>query len=439
MDRLPPPSTAPAGWYPDPTSAGLRYFDGVRWHPPDHPTFHVEEVEQHPDLPLAAAIGALVVLVLSLVVGKSVVDALVDREWPLISYITISAVLSYGPSIAWLYYVRRRWGAGRFAAIGWRFRWIDLGWGPITWAAAIGVQIAVAAVVLVFDIPLSSNVESISEGDADRAYLVATVIAAVIAAPVVEELVFRGLVLRGLLSRVGAVPAIGLQGVLFGVAHVDPARGVGNTGLVIVLSGVGIALGTSAYLTRRLGSAVIAHAIFNGVVVAILLTGVLDAADRDLFEGGSAELEVVDEPHVAEPGGDEHHGRADDPVDVDERVDVDELDVLQRGARLGPDPALGDVLQRRGVALDRAGGPRRSRAAPVTAPRPPHARRCRAGRCDWTVRGRRPPARSVRPRSRSRGRGRPPDGARSPAAGSPSGRTPPGRAGWPRTASSPRS
>lgn len=337
MEQLPPPTTAPAGWYPDPVTGQHRYFDGVRW---ADVGFRVERAEEHPHLPLAAALGALVVLVVSLVTGKAVVDALVGRDWPLITYITISAVISYGPSLVWLAYVRRRWGAGRFESLGWRFRWVDLAWGPVTWLSAIGVQLVLAAVVLIFDIPLSSNVESISEADADRAYLIATAVAAVVAAPIVEELVFRGLVLRGLLSRLGPVLAVAIQGVLFGVAHVDPVRGVGNLGLAIVLSGVGIALGTAAYLTRRLGPAVIAHAIFNGVVVAILLSGVLDDVDRDWLdsrspEGGAraasaatVELEVVDETHVAEPGGHEHHGVVDDQLHVVERVGVHQLDVL---------------------------------------------------------------------------------------------------------------
>lgn len=332
MDQLPPPTVAPAGWYPDPVTGAPRYFDGHRWEP-STPAFELETVEEHPQLPLAAALGALGVLVVSLLAGKAVVEALVERDWPLIVYICISALLSYGPSIGWLFYVRRRWGAGRLEAAGWRFRWIDLAWGPLVWVSAIGVQLVFAAIVLVFDIPLSSNVESVTDADADRAYLVATAIAAVVAAPIVEELIFRGLVLRGFLSRLGPTVSIGLQGALFGVAHVDPARGTGNVGLAIVLSGVGIALGTAAYLTRRLGPAVIAHAIFNGVVLAILLSGVLDGVDRDPFaasaDATAAELEVVDEAHVAEPGGGEHDDRAVDGVDVGQRLDVHQLDVLE--------------------------------------------------------------------------------------------------------------
>jgi len=138
------------------------------------------------------------------------------------------------------------------------------------------------------------------------------VIAAVIAAPVVEELVFRGLVMRSLLSKLPAVAAIVLQGVLFGVAHIDPVRGIGNTGLALILSGVGISLGTAAYLLRRIGPTVVAHAIFNGVVMILLLTGIRDRLledNPDLFERGASVAEqvaVVDQPHVAEP-----HGRRD--------------------------------------------------------------------------------------------------------------------------------
>ena len=279
MASLPPPTSAPAGWYPDPSGIGARYFDGRAW-AASRPGF--TEPEQHPSLPLGAALGALAVLIVSLLGGKTLVDWLTRFEWPVIVYVVLLAVVGYGPSLAWGAYVRRRWGSHRLTSLGWRFRWSDLGWGPLTWLGAVGTQLVLASLVLVFDIPLSSNVDSASDLDADRAYLVATLVTAVIAAPVIEELVFRGLVLRGLLSRMGPAPAILAQGVLFGLAHVDPVRGVGNIGLALVLSGVGVTFGVGAYLTRRLGPTVIAHAIFNGVVMVIVLSGVLDDVETDL-------------------------------------------------------------------------------------------------------------------------------------------------------------
>ena len=306
MSQLPPPSTAPAGWYPDALGNGERYFDGRNWAPS---TPVLEQPEEHPSLPISAALGALVVLMASLVVSKIVVDAVIDREWPLMVYIAISVLLSYGPSVLWGIYVRRRWGAGQLASLGWRFRWSDLGWGPLTWLAAIVSQSVLAAVVLIFDIPLSSNIEGAGDFDADRAYLIATLVAAVIAAPVVEEIVFRGLVLRGFLSRMGPVLAIGLQGILFGVAHVDPVRGIGNVGLALVLSGVGITFGAAAYFTHRLGPTVIAHAIFNAVVFTVVLTGVFDDIEPDFGRTATSvpvEYSVVDQAHVPEPGGQQH-------------------------------------------------------------------------------------------------------------------------------------
>jgi membrane protease YdiL (CAAX protease family) len=284
---LPPPTTAPAGWYPDPVSGGMRYFDGRAWAPA---TPRFEERQPHPDLPVAAAVGALLILLGSLIGGRALIDVLIRFDWPVLVYVALLTIVGYGPSLAWCWYVRRRWAAGESSGIGWRFRWSDLGWGPLTYIAAFGSQVVVAALVLLLEIPLSSNVDDVTELDVDRSYLVATVITAVVAAPVVEELVFRGVVLRGFLSRLGAVLAISLQGVLFGVAHVDPVRGAGNIGLAMVLSAVGIALGAAAYLTRRIGATVIAHAIFNGVVMIIVLTGVLDDVDTEL--GGVLRLVI---------------------------------------------------------------------------------------------------------------------------------------------------
>ena len=95
---------------------------------------------------------------------------------------------------------------------------------------------------------------------------------AVVAAPIVEEMIFRGLMLRGLLSRMSAWLAVGVQGLLFGAVHVDPVRGIGNIGLALVLSAVGVVFGGAAYLLRRIGPTILAHAIFNGVVMVIVLT-----------------------------------------------------------------------------------------------------------------------------------------------------------------------
>ncbi|MAT06452.1 MAG: hypothetical protein CL424_15545 [Acidimicrobiaceae bacterium] len=191
----------------------------------------------------------------------------------------MSAVVSYGPSLAWAWHIRGRDGDGTWSALGWRPRWSDLGWGPLTWLTAVLCQATMAAIILALDIPFTSNIDEGELSGDDRTYVVALLVAAVIAAPLVEELIFRGIVLRGFVGRMPLVVALVLQGVLFGAAHVDPSRGVGNLGLVMVLSTVGVVLGASAYVFRRLGPPMLAHAILNGVALAIVLSGWLDGVE----------------------------------------------------------------------------------------------------------------------------------------------------------------
>jgi uncharacterized protein len=334
MSAFPPPTTGPAGWYPDPEGrVALRYFDGRQWEPPATAAFEPERAP-HPTLPLPAAVGALAILVVSLVGGRFLIDELVTFGWPVLVYVTILAVVGYGPSLWWCWYVSRRWGSRSLADdIGLRARWSDLGWGPLIWVAAVMCQVVVAAVVLVARVPTSSNTEGIGDLQADRSYVIALLVTAVIAAPLVEEMVFRGVVLRGLLSRFGVIVSIGVQAVLFGVAHIDPVRGIGNVGLAVVLSAVGVALGTAAYLLRRIGPTILAHAIFNGIVLAIVLTGVVDRLQDRLDQSG-AQVSVVDQPDVAEP-----HGKHEQPLVVEMhqggKALVDDVGVLEAGPRFG--------------------------------------------------------------------------------------------------------
>jgi membrane protease YdiL (CAAX protease family) len=279
MSSFPPPTTAPAGWYPDPYGGGSRYFDGRAWAPLG-PAF--DEREAHPTLPLAAAVGALAILAASLVVGRALGAWLDDYDWPTLLYVVLSTAIGYGPSLAWCLYVRRRWGGGRLAGLGWRFRVSDVGWGPVTYLVSFGVELGLGALMVALDVPFTSNIDDVSDLKVDRVYLVSMLIVIVIVAPMIEELIFRGVVLRGLLSRTAPAVAIGLQGVLFGCAHIDPARGTGNIGLAILLSGVGITLGASAYLFRRIGPTVVAHGILNGIAMLLVLSGWLDDVDTEL-------------------------------------------------------------------------------------------------------------------------------------------------------------
>ena len=48
---------------------------------------------------------------------------------------------------------------------------------------------------------------------------------------------------------------------LFGAAHFDPDYGREGIGLIIALSVAGVGFGVGCYLLRRLGPAIIAHAV----------------------------------------------------------------------------------------------------------------------------------------------------------------------------------
>ncbi|HEX3089225.1 MAG TPA: CPBP family glutamic-type intramembrane protease [Ilumatobacteraceae bacterium] len=263
----------PTGWFPDPwNAAGVRYWDGRGW--TGHVAVPTDEKQPHPTLPIRAAWGAVITLLVSLIAGRYLLKAISSYDWPIAVYVTILAIIGYAPAIAWCWYSSRRWGTGRFRAdVGLRARWADAGWGPLTWGACLLTQVFVGLIVTTLKIPFTSNVKEVSDLHNDRGYVVSLLVLAVVAAPICEEIVFRGVILRGFLSRHKPAAAIGLQGLLFGMAHFDPIRGTGNIGLVLVLASVGCTLGTAAYLFRRIAPTMIAHAILNAIAMAIALSG----------------------------------------------------------------------------------------------------------------------------------------------------------------------
>lgn len=276
-----PPRSAPAGWYADPYgSVYARYFDGYRWtpyvaHPAQLQQRPPAEEEPHPVLPLPVTIGAIAILAASLITTNQLIDSLADRGWNVVVYMAVVVVTGYGPSLAWLAYASHRWGTGRvFSDLGVRFRWVDLGWGPLIWISTSVAMVTTLALMKVLDVPYRGNLDTDSGGpfERDNTTIVSFIVAAVICAPVVEEAVFRGAMMRGLLSKMPAVPAIAIQAVLFGAAHFNPDFGREAIGLVIALSVAGAGLGLACYLLRRLGPVMIAHAVMNGVAITVALT-----------------------------------------------------------------------------------------------------------------------------------------------------------------------
>jgi membrane protease YdiL (CAAX protease family) len=267
-------STPAPGWYPDPYQPEWRrYWDGGRW-TGDLAVPRVVPPPPRPKLPFVVAVGAIASIAIPLAISRVLLRNLAQYEWPIVVYLVIAAVLAYVPPLIFWVYASGRWGSGhRRLDVGLLVKWKDLGWGPVTWLACLGAEVVMAVVVKIAHVPFQSNTESLHDLHDRRGYVVAMLLLAVLIAPIVEEIIFRGLVLRGLQSRMGPVAAIAVQGVLFGMAHISPERGMRNIGLVMVLSSVGMVLGASAYLLRRLGPTMIAHAIMNGIAMAIVLSG----------------------------------------------------------------------------------------------------------------------------------------------------------------------
>jgi membrane protease YdiL (CAAX protease family) len=214
----------------------------------------------------------------SIIAVGAVLDELAERDWPVPALMGVAAAVGYVPSIVWLGFVSRRWGTGRpLTDLGVRFRPSDVGWGPLVWISTTMAMAAMVQVVRGLDIPYRGNLDldragaGILAADVDRTAVVALVVSAVICAPIVEEAVFRGALLRGLLSKMPAAPAIVMQGMLFGSAHFTPEFGRDNIGLILVLSVAGTGFGLAAYLLRRIGPTMIAHALLNGVAITVAL------------------------------------------------------------------------------------------------------------------------------------------------------------------------
>ena len=273
-----------AGWYPDPwIHGGWRWWDGRMWSPvagfgniaPGAGGSGVAERRWFPpipQLPLIAGIVMYLGLAASVVVDRA--SVLTSGAAALILGLTSLALsLTVAPGLSIL--TSLRWGTRRyFRDTGFRFRWSDLWIGPVVAVAAWIATITVGIAVQVLGVPSGTNTDGIKDSvdKGGAAVVVIVVLLACILAPITEELAMRGVVMRALRSRTGVAAAILIQGVLFGALHILPSLGWENIGLVAILSTTGIVFGIGAWMTGRIGTTMIAHAIFNGSQIALLLT-----------------------------------------------------------------------------------------------------------------------------------------------------------------------
>ncbi len=81
--------------------------------------------------------------------------------------------------------------------------------------------------------------------------------------PVCEELLCRGFLLSSLKTRFGAVRAVALTALLFGLLHLDASR-------IPATAAAGVVLGTVAILTRSIFGSILFHSVYNAVLALAL-------------------------------------------------------------------------------------------------------------------------------------------------------------------------
>lgn len=306
----PPPALPGPGWYPDPGGAPdtVRWWNGSTWTayvyvlppgalrqltsgaPPPTLTAAVPLTAARalqsagaagpaPVIPLRALWWALAGFVIGELAGGVLAASAAVASGTPSSQLTSSAPLDLiGEFGLWAgllgacVVVSRRFGTlslGRDLLL--KFRPADLGIGALAALGAFAVDLVVGSVFLHTRFQ-GTNTQLLTGQRHDEAGFVVVTLIAAVGAPFFEELFFRGLVRRVLESRVGSVAAVLLQAGLFGFAHFEPSNGLGNVSVVVAIAGVGLVLGFTVRQTRRLGSSMVGHGLFNLVVAVIVVT-----------------------------------------------------------------------------------------------------------------------------------------------------------------------
>jgi uncharacterized protein len=290
-------TTAPAGWYPDPMALPasppvLRWWDGVRWagwvavdgvvsaSPIREPGRQPSEPDDERMVLGGPALGltiAAVVWSIVLTIGVTVVAALVGLDTDA-QLLAAGALGLYAGLVLGCVVVHRRFGTpGRFRRdYGFTYGRGDWWRGLVASLAARGggMVLAVILAIVLGDLIDADEIDQLpTDGDTTAAFLLTFAVVALVLAPIVEELFFRGLLLRALEGVVPDWLALGIQGVLFGLAHVSFGFGLGNLLVVVPIGFGGVAFGWLAQRYRRLGQWILGHAWFN--LVAVLVTVVV--------------------------------------------------------------------------------------------------------------------------------------------------------------------
>lgn len=298
----PPTSGLPRpGWYLDPArpGSGYRWWDGNTWTddvaPFGWPVLSdgqapAPDVGATPPQPgggpappapagkPAIPLRAVWYAVLGLVVGEVVGGALGGIAYAFTGHANSAAVTVLGEVGLWIgmlgsaIYVSRRFGTSSLSrdfTLG--IRWADVAPGILV--AVVGTALSVIASTAFAGTRFAGTNTQILTGQRhNSAGIAAVTVIVAVGAPFFEELFFRGLIRTALVGRFGPTGAIIGQGLLFGLAHYQPANGLGNVSIIVTIVALGIVLGYTARRTGRLGAGMIGHGLFNLVAAILVVT-----------------------------------------------------------------------------------------------------------------------------------------------------------------------
>ena len=270
---------ADKGWQPDPFGRyAHRWWDGAAW------TAYVtnggdaqwdsaplaEPVDQSPGLPgIGVAIIGYAIGVAGAFGVHAALDALPSTE------LVVSSLALWAGLLGAVAVVSSRRGTGSVVTdFAFRFRWADLGFGV---AASLVGRVLAGYAVSPFPLPRSGRSggggRSVFDGQRSTTVWLILVFVVCVGAPLVEELFFRGLVQRRLIGRLGVVPGIAIASLLFGAAHLIAWSGPITLAYAWAVAAGGLVLGASYHASGRLGTSIVAHALFNAqalIAIAIL-------------------------------------------------------------------------------------------------------------------------------------------------------------------------
>jgi membrane protease YdiL (CAAX protease family) len=232
--------------------------------------------------PAPLLVLGLTVVLATLAAVASGALGLADPETSLGALGSVAAMtLAYGASV-WLLAVRT--GA---------LHWTDMGWPPVpgrdvAWhlagaliggALVVPTYFASALVGGLLSIALGVRLDSPLPTPGGGVDLAATILAAVVLAPIGEELFFRGFALSAWWRDLGPRAALRRATLLFAAVHIlNVTAATASEGLRMALVQFTVILPVAyvlgwLFMRRGIVAAIAGHMAFNGIAIALLVTG----------------------------------------------------------------------------------------------------------------------------------------------------------------------